>query len=368
MMPPVMAVAQTCDQTQLAAAVDASGEKLRQITNATQPAVKAKLLKLKQAKGWSDQEYEEKGYAALEDERTAKLDVAANELLSRLDRIGDSGSSPPDCARIAEIEAVSIELQATVKAKSQYVLTRLDQLMGEPAASPSTAQGKSTASGPLPPPITTQPKTPPPGNPDPRWAAQTKTAPAKTPPPPPPPVAVAVPPLPLPMPLPADAPVDDGYTIDEIVAASTGLFGKLSANLARVLEHAFSKSGRPTGYILGQETGGAFIAGVRYGSGTMYLRSGGTMPIYWHGPSLGADFGAQGASTLFLVYKVREPQDVFSNFTGIEGSAFVVGGLGITYMSNGRIDMAPIRSGIGLRIGANVGYVRFTSRPTWNPF
>ena len=160
----------------------------------------------------------------------------------------------------------------------------------------------------------------------------------------------------------------EGYTIDEIVDASRGLFGKVSANLGRVLEYAFAQSGRPAGYILGQETGGAFVAGLRYGQGTLYLRRGGSMPVYWHGPSLGADVGAQGASTLFLVYKLRDGNDVFSSFTGIEGSAFVVGGIGVTYMSNGRVDMAPIRSGIGLRVGANLGYIRFTGKPTWNPF
>ena len=135
-----------------------------------------------------------------------------------------------------------------------------------------------------------------------------------------------------------------------------------------MLEHASAKSGLPTGYILGQETGGAFIAGLRYGQGTLYMRNGEQLPVYWHGPSLGADVGAQGASTLFLVYKIRQPSDVFSTFTGIEGSAFVVGGVGLTAMSNGSVDMAPIRSGLGLRLGANFGYVRFTSKPTWNPF
>ncbi len=363
--------AQTCDRSQLGAAIDAAGEKLRQLTAATQPTLKAKLLRLKQAKGWSDQDYEEKGYALLEDERTAKLDASANDLLARLDRLGADDTGAVDCARLGEAEAVGLELQATIRTKSQYVLTRLDQLTGDatgPAAPPKTA-----AVAPPTQPAPAQRATPPAKadqKSDQKWATETKTPPPGISPAPPP-----LPPIASNQPAPSDAlppvaslPVDDGFTIDEIVAASSGIFGKVSANLARVLEHAFAKSGRPTGYILGQETGGAFIAGLRYGSGTMYLRSGGTSPIYWHGPSLGADFGAQGASTLFLVYKVRQTEDVMSNFTGIEGSAFVVGGIGITYLSNGRIDMAPIRSGIGLRIGANLGYIRFTARPTWNPF
>ena len=308
-------------------------------------------------------------------------------MLARLDTLGgDNASVKPDCARIAEAEAVGLELQATVRAKSQYVLARLDQLTGEggtsaavatpPAKLPERPSAPALAANPppatLPPATPPAPKTATPAKPE-RWSTQTTTppvppSPAATPPSNAPPPASAPTPPPLPSWPTANVPAEEVYTIDEIVTASSGVFGKLSANLARVLEHAFAQSGRPAGYILGQESGGAFIAGLRYGSGTLYMRAGGSLPIYWHGPSLGADVGAQGASTLFLVYRAKQPDDIFSNFTGIEGSAFVVGGLGMTFMSNGHIDMAPIRSGIGLRIGANLGYIRFTPKPTWKPF
>jgi hypothetical protein len=163
---------------------------------------------------------------------------------------------------------------------------------------------------------------------------------------------------------------EEGYTIEEIRDATRGFFGTISTNLATVIEHAFSKSGRPTAYILGQEGGGAFLAGLRYGDGTLYMRSGGphTQKIYWHGPSLGYDFGAEGSRTLFLIYKMHEPSEMFRTFTGIDGSAYVVGGVGVTFLKGGVVTMAPIRTGIGLRIGANLGYVRFTPQPTWNPF
>lgn len=367
--------AETCDRDQIAAAIDSAGEKLRQLTMTTQPALQAKLLRLKQAKGWSDQEYEDKGYASLEDERTAKLDAQANRLLARLDTLSSAEpAAAPDCSRITEIEAVSLELQATVRTKSQYVLARLDQMVGEASAPPVPAAPKaqekpadrmaSAPPAPTTPAAKAQPAAPKTEAPkQDRWS----TATTVTPPAPstPAPAATAQPPVP---PQEAAQVETEGYTIDEIVNASSGLFGKVSANLARVLEHAFAKSGRPTAYILGEETGGAFIAGLRYGKGKLYLRTGTTMPVYWHGPSLGADVGAQGTATLFLIYRARDPQDVFANFTGIEGSAFVVGGLGMTVMTNGKIDMAPIRSGIGLRIGANLGYIRFTAKPTWNPF
>ena len=351
------ATAAECTHDQLAAAVDGAGEQLRKLTAATEPALQSKLGRLKVVKGWSDSEAEEKGYAALADERTAKLDEQANALLARMDQLGgdDGAAAAPECGRIAEVDAVSLELQATVKAKGQYVLTRLDQLIGEAPSKP-----QATASVPPPPAgLSSAPPKIAAAKPDSRWNTQTRSNPL------PPPGAAAPPPPPV---VPPAAAANEGFTIDEIVDASRGVFGKVSANLARVLEHAFAKSGKPAGYILGQETGGAFVAGLRYGQGTLYLRSGGQLPVYWHGPSIGADVGAQGASTLFLVYKIRETNDVFTTFTGVEGSAFVVGGIGMTFMSNGSVDMAPIRSGIGLRLGANLGYIRFTSKPTWNPF
>jgi hypothetical protein len=173
-------------------------------------------------------------------------------------------------------------------------------------------------------------------------------------------------PAPLqPLPAPGDA---EGYTIDEIRAASAGFFGQVSANLGAVIEHVFRKSGRPTGYILGMEGGGAFLAGVRYGKGTLYLRSGGTEKVFWHGPSVGVDVGGEGSKTLFLIYKMKAPEELYASFTGIDGSAYLVGGVGATLVTNGYVVMAPIRSGLGLRLGANLGYLRFTPRATWNPF
>jgi hypothetical protein len=160
----------------------------------------------------------------------------------------------------------------------------------------------------------------------------------------------------------------DGYTIEEIRAASAGFFGQVSANLGAVIEHLFSQSGRPAGYILGTEGGGAFVAGVRYGKGTLYLRTGGSQKIYWHGPSVGFDVGGEGSKTLFLIYKLTAPDELYSTFTGIDGSAYLVGGVGATLVTNGRVVMAPIRSGVGLRLGANIGYLRFGPKATWNPF
>ena len=160
----------------------------------------------------------------------------------------------------------------------------------------------------------------------------------------------------------------ESFTQDEIREATRGFFGTISGGLASVVEHAFSTLGRPTGYVLGNEGGGAFIAGLRYGKGTLFLRDGTKRTVYWHGPSIGYDFGASGAKTMFLVYNLKTDDDLFSGFSGVEGSAYLVGGVGMTALTDGKVVMAPIRSGLGVRIGANIGYIRFTPRPTWNPF
>jgi hypothetical protein len=211
--------------------------------------------------------------------------------------------------------------------------------------------------------------------PDGSWApkpappAQVATAPP--PPPPPPPATKSTPTSAAPPPGPPGTPTsveEEGYTIDEIMAASAGFFGKVSANLGSVIEHLFKKTGRPTGYILGTEGGGAFLAGVRYGKGTLYMRAGSTQKIFWHGPSLGTDVGADGSKTLFLIYRLNQPDDIYASFAGVDGSAYFVGGVGATLVTNGSVIVAPIRSGVGLRLGANIGYLRFTPHSTWNPF
>lgn len=161
---------------------------------------------------------------------------------------------------------------------------------------------------------------------------------------------------------------DDTFSVDEIKGAGHRFFGRVTENLASVIEYAFQQSGRPNGYILGEEGGGAFIAGLRYGEGTLVTRNAGRHKVFWQGPSVGYDFGAEGSKTMILVYNLQSPYDIYSTFAGVSGSAYVVGGVGITYLADEQVTLAPIRSGIGLRLGANVGYLKYTQAPTWNPF
>ena len=158
------------------------------------------------------------------------------------------------------------------------------------------------------------------------------------------------------------------YTTNELVSKGHSFFGGLSRGLALSIEKAVSQWGQPNGYILGQEGSGAFVGGLRYGEGVLYTRNAGDLKIYWQGPSVGWDFGGDGARTMVLVYNLRSIEDIFRRFGGISGSAYVVAGFGMTALGADGIVVVPIRSGVGVRLGANLGYLKFTSKPTWNPF
>jgi hypothetical protein len=165
------------------------------------------------------------------------------------------------------------------------------------------------------------------------------------------------------------APVeDDTYESDELLRAGHSFFGSVSRNLARAVESVISRSGRPNGYILGEDAGGAFVAGLRYGEGRLFTKRFGERRVYWQGPSIGYDFGGEGSKVMVLVYNLRRPSDIFRRFGGVQGAAYMVGGVSVQFQKNEDILLAPIRAGVGLRLGANVGYLKYTRRPTWNPF
>jgi hypothetical protein len=158
------------------------------------------------------------------------------------------------------------------------------------------------------------------------------------------------------------------YSSNEILDAGHRFFGGVSRGLASVVERAFSTWGQPNGYILGQEGGGAFIGGLRYGEGTLYTKNAGDLRVYWQGPTLGWDMGGEGARTMMLVYGLPSTRAVYQRFAGVDGSAYLVGGVGMTALTASGIVVVPIRAGVGLRLGANVGYLKFTPQATWNPF
>jgi hypothetical protein len=158
------------------------------------------------------------------------------------------------------------------------------------------------------------------------------------------------------------------FTPDEIVDRGHKFFGAVSRGLAQSVQEAGRRWGLPNGYILGQEASAAFVGGLRYGEGELYTRNAGDRKIYWQGPSLGFDTGADGDRTMMLVYNLPSVGAIYQRFGGIDGSAYFVGGFGFTALGADNIVVVPIRSGVGVRLGVNVSYLKFTSHATWNPF
>lgn len=160
----------------------------------------------------------------------------------------------------------------------------------------------------------------------------------------------------------------EGYTMQEIVDTGEQFFGATTGGLATLVEKIFSTYGLPNGYVLGEEGSGALIGGLTYGEGTLYTKNAGDHPVYWQGPSVGWDFGGQGSRVMTLVYNLNDVNEIYRRYAGISGSAYVVAGLGFNVMKNGPVLVVPIRTGVGARLGVNLGYLKMTPRPTWNPF
>jgi hypothetical protein len=163
-------------------------------------------------------------------------------------------------------------------------------------------------------------------------------------------------------------PAPNNFSSNELVSTGHRFFGTVSRGLATIIEKAVSQWGQPNGYVLGEEGAGAFFGGLRYGEGVLYTKNAGDLKVFWQGPSLGWDFGGEGARTMMLVYNLPATQAVYQRFAGVDGSAYFVGGFGMTALTSNNIVIVPIRSGVGLRLGANIGYLKFTPQSTWNPF
>ena len=158
------------------------------------------------------------------------------------------------------------------------------------------------------------------------------------------------------------------YTREEILNAGKTFFGGTTEGLAKAVERAFSELGEPVAYIEGEEGSGAFIAGLRYGQGYLVYKGGGRGPVFWQGPSIGFDFGGNASKVFTLVYNLKRTDDLMQRFPGVEGSLYIVAGVGLNYQRSGDIVLAPIRTGVGLRAGANIGYVHYTREPSYVPF
>jgi hypothetical protein len=158
------------------------------------------------------------------------------------------------------------------------------------------------------------------------------------------------------------------YTMQEIIDAGHTFFGSTSGGIAKVIETAFSRYGLPNGYILGQEGSGAFVAGLTYGEGSLYTKNAGQRAMYWQGPSLGVDWGGNGNRVMMLVYNLPSVDSVYGRYGGVTGAAYLIAGASMTVLNRDNVIVVPVHTGLGARLGLNIGYLKFTATPTWNPF
>lgn len=160
----------------------------------------------------------------------------------------------------------------------------------------------------------------------------------------------------------------DSYQQDDLIGAAEGVFGKGAEGLAGLIEKILKDQGRPNAYIAGREASGAFVVGLRYGSGTLNHKVEGKREVYWTGPSIGFDVGGNAANTFVLVYNLYDTQDLYHRFPAAEGTAYLVGGFTASYLRWGNVVLIPIRLGVGYRLGVNAGYMKFSEKRTWLPF
>ena len=158
------------------------------------------------------------------------------------------------------------------------------------------------------------------------------------------------------------------YTAQEIIDSGHRFFGATSGGLASVIEQIFASYGLPNGYVLGEEGSGALVGGLIYGEGTLYTKNAGDHKVFWQGPTVGWDFGGNGDRAMMLVYNLDDVANLYKRYAGVAGSAYAVAGLGFNVLRNGDVLLVPVRTGVGARLGVNIGYLKLTETPTWNPF
>ena len=373
-LPANLAAEQSCGPEKFAAAVDDVGSKLTELNVQSVKGMQRDFEKLAKQQGWPAGRAADLGLGYLQDNETRTLDQEASELLLRLDILSDTESKTADCERLAELKQVIARLLEVTNAKQSHLKAKLAVAVrpkhaaaprktksnartsnesGDKQAEPRVALKSPVTKSDLPPSKAEKSLQT-------REAWTTETAVASFPSPPSD-VMATLPPV-------LQQPQDLSFSSDDIRAAGRGFFGSISAELAAVIKFAFDNYGKPNAYILGTDGGLAFLAGLRYGHGELVSKSFTSRKIYWQGPSIGTDFGVTGSRVMVLVYNIDAPEQIFQRFIGVEGAAYLVGGVGITFHKQGRIVLAPIRTGLGLRLGANLGYLKITPRRQFNPF
>jgi hypothetical protein len=172
----------------------------------------------------------------------------------------------------------------------------------------------------------------------------------------------------MPMTQSARAAGDDTYTMEEITAKAEGFFGDTTKGLAKAIEKVFKDQGRPNGFIIGEEVSGAIGIGLRYGNGMLNRKTAKTRKVYWQGPSIGWDLGGNASKVFTLIYRLKNDGQLFQRYPGVDGSFYFIAGVGVSYQQSGDVILAPIRTGVGLRAGANIGYLHYGTKHSWLPF
>jgi hypothetical protein len=399
--------ADQCDAHVFGVQIDQTAQALRTLNRESERRFQERLLAIAKTQGWTEAQKADKAAAAMDDSKLETFNAEIEQLVGQLDALNVTPKNDISCARLNELKSVNDRLIAVMRQKAGFILAQLESEGARPPISPYSQTPPVGKSAQPPQLASATPEEMPPANVPwsanvakalrpPASAQQTKTAAAAETSPPPsnaqqtktasaaeaplairpgpsqqdgrvaslkPPVSDALPPA-------TSSPT--GYTPQDIRNAGAGVFGTLTSEFAAVMNHAFDTFGQPNAYIIGDEGGGAFLAGLRYGEGTLYSRVNGVESapsnIYWQGPSLGADIGATGSRTLFLVYNLDNSEGLYRRFPGIDGSAYVAGGFGLTVYRSRNMLIVPIRTGLGLRIGASVAYLKFTERASLNPF
>ncbi|MBC8049199.1 MAG: DUF1134 domain-containing protein [Chitinophagales bacterium] len=369
---PAFAQAKVCTARDLASTFDDAASTLRNLNTDSEKRFMAKIRAAGQQRGWTETQILAKADAQLDDPKLDEFNSQIEVNVGRMDDLSRISGAAVSCDRLDELRRTRDQLLTVMGQKSGYMIAELDAKLARDDTDAKSGQSRAeTRPEPKPDSSATawrlDPPRPQPVEPN----APTRLTPSPEP---------YLPPLqntnpadraePQDYPPLADLPPppDIGYNIADIREAGKGVFGTLSSELAAVINYAFKSYGYPNAYIVGSEGGGALLAGLRWGKGKLNLKDREPQRIHWRGPSLGLDFGASGSNVMLLVYNLSDAGAMYESFTGVEGSAYVVGGVGLNVLKHGDIIIVPIRTGLGLRVGANVGYLKFTDKSSWNPF
>ncbi|MBO6753753.1 MULTISPECIES: DUF1134 domain-containing protein [Spongiibacter] len=161
---------------------------------------------------------------------------------------------------------------------------------------------------------------------------------------------------------------NEGFSKEQVMEKAGAFFGETSKGLASAIEKVFEEQGEPNAIVVGEEVSAAIVVGLRYGRGELQMLDGETRAIFWQGPSVGFDMGGNASKVFTLIYNLDDAETLYQRFPGVEGGVYYAAGVGVNYLRSGDTVVAPIRTGVGLRTGANVGYLQFTKEASWNPF